>query len=830
MKKITFLLVAMLAFTWQANAQNSTCATAAPLTIGGTACAGTSGGANSGDPTGNDDTDGNVCSSSYSGGDDFIFEYTATTTDALKLDLFATNTWTGIMVTEGCPTTGTCFASATSSSINESLTTPAMTIGATYYIHVSTYPSPQSPGQFCIDATLETPATPPANDECADAIGLTVNPDYACGTVTAGTVAGATDSGANDATCYGTPNDDVWYSFTATATDHRVSLTNLVGSTTDMYMTFYDATAGCGSLGASIACSDPQTANLTGLTIGTTYFVQVYSYYADLEDTTFDICVGTPPACLPPTSLSATNLTETSADLGWTENGTADTWDIEWGAEGFTATGTPNIVGTTTNPHMLGGLTSETSYDFYVRADCGGDMSTWTGPYTFTTPGPPPANDTCATAESVTVGDGTCGPSVTGSNNGATDSGEPAPTCGNYSGGDIWYSFVVPTGKTQVTVELGSSDFSTTKMAVYDTTMACGSLVEVFCNNLYTSLDVTGLTSGDTYLLRLYDWSNDDFGDVTFCISTLPACPDPSSLTATNLTETSADLGWTENGTADTWDIEWGAEGFTATGTPNIVGTTTNPHMLGGLTASTSYDFYVRADCGGGDTSAWSGPYTFTTASPPPTCGENFYDDGGASSDYSNSANITTTICPDVSGDAVNVTFTLFSTENNGSTGCFDGLTIHNGPDASSPTINPTTGTIWCWDRDDAAPGGTGDLQGMTITSTDASGCLTFVFTSDSSVTREGWEATVGCAPLSLEDYGLTGFTYFPNPVNNTLSLRGVKDIQDVAVYNMLGQEVLRTAPNTVASDIDMSSLQAGTYFVKVTVENTTKTIKVIKK
>jgi len=117
----------------------------------------------------------------------------------------------------------------------------------------------------------------------------------------------------------------------------------------------------------------------------------------------------------------------------------------------------------------------------------------------------------------------------------------------------------------------------------------------------------------------------------------------------------------------------------------------------------------------------------------------------------------------------------------------------------------------------------------MTITSTDGSGCLTFVFTSDSSLTREGWEATVACTPLSLEDYGLTGFTYFPNPVNNVLSLRGAKEINNIAIYNMLGQEVLRTAPNAVNTDVDMSNLQAGAYFVKVTIGNATKTVKVIK-
>jgi hypothetical protein len=84
---------------------------------------------------------------------------------------------------------------------------------------------------------------------------------------------------------------------------------------------------------------------------------------------------------------------------------------------------------------------------------------------------------------------------------------------------------------------------------------------------------------------------------------------------------------------------------------------------------------------------------------------------------------------------------------------------------------------------------------------------------------------------LSVEDYAISNMlTYYPNPVVNTLTLNGVKTIQDVAVYNMLGQEVLRTKPNTVQAEIEMSHLQAGTYFVKVTVENSNKTIKVVKK
>jgi len=61
-------------------------------------------------------------------------------------------------------------------------------------------------------------------------------------------------------------------------------------------------------------------------------------------------------------------------------------WDIELGTAGFIPTGIPTITGTLTNPHNLTGLTANTSYDFYVRADCGLDSSIWIGPFNFTTP------------------------------------------------------------------------------------------------------------------------------------------------------------------------------------------------------------------------------------------------------------------------------------------------------------------------------------------------------------------------------------------------------------------------------------------------------------
>ncbi|MBL6871624.1 MAG: T9SS type A sorting domain-containing protein, partial [Flavobacteriales bacterium] len=48
-------------------------------------------------------------------------------------------------------------------------------------------------------------------------------------------------------------------------------------------------------------------------------------------------------------------------------------------------------------------------------------------------------------------------------------------------------------------------------------------------------------------------------------------------------------------------------------GSGTTVGVTTNPYSLTGLSASTTYDYYIKAICAPGDSSSWTGPFTFTT-------------------------------------------------------------------------------------------------------------------------------------------------------------------------------------------------------------------------
>ena len=110
-------------------------------------------------------------------------------------------------------------------------------------------------------------------------------------------------------------------------------------------------------------------------------------FYTDifLDDMVWELIPTCEEELTEPTAQLATNITTTTADLGWTENGKSTTWDIEWGTEGFTPSGTPTITGTTTNPHSLTGLNSNSSYEFYVRSNCANSSSTWAGPFSFTT-------------------------------------------------------------------------------------------------------------------------------------------------------------------------------------------------------------------------------------------------------------------------------------------------------------------------------------------------------------------------------------------------------------------------------------------------------------
>jgi Ig-like domain CHU_C associated/Secretion system C-terminal sorting domain len=82
---------------------------------------------------------------------------------------------------------------------------------------------------------------------------------------------------------------------------------------------------------------------------------------------------------------------------------------------------------------------------------------------------------------------------------------------------------------------------------------------------------------------------------------------------------------------------------------------------------------------------------------------------------------------------------------------------------------------------------------------------------------------------LGRDDFNVSAFGYYPNPVKDVITITYNKEITAVTVVNLLGQEVVRVMPNATEAKVDMSALAEGTYILTVQSGNAAKTVKVIK-
>lgn len=69
----------------------------------------------------------------------------------------------------------------------------------------------------------------------------------------------------------------------------------------------------------------------------------------------------------------------------------------------------------------------------------------------------------------------------------------------------------------------------------------------------------------------------------------------------------------------------------------------------------------------------------------------------------------------------------------------------------------------------------------------------------------------------------------YPNPVNDVLTINANNTVTAVAVYSLTGQKVLTATPNSNQTLLNMGSLQAGMYFVRVNTASGSETIRVLK-
>lgn len=147
------------------------------------------------------------------------------------------------------------------------------------------------------------------------------------------------------------------------------------------------------------------------------------------------------------------------------------------------------------------GLTIGTTYTIRVyNYGAGSGSSTFT--ICITTPPPPPANNVCSGATSLTV-NAAC--SYTASTSvGATQS---LVGCSGTADDDVWFSFVATNSVQTVTVDPSSSMDPVVEMY----SGSCAALTSIYCmDNGFTNgnevINAVGLTPGNTYFIRVYDY------------------------------------------------------------------------------------------------------------------------------------------------------------------------------------------------------------------------------------------------------------------------------------------------------------------------------------
>lgn len=135
------------------------------------------------------------------------------------------------------------------------------------------------------------------------------------------------------------------------------------------------------------------------------------------------------------------------------------------------------------------------------------------------------------------------------------------------------------------------------------------------------------------------------------------------------------------------------------------------------------------------------------------------------------------------------------------------------------------TGIIWYASAADAS---------LAINSLPNSTVLTNNTTYYATQTIAGCASTASVAitvetVLGNDSFDSVSFKYYPNPVENILKLSYSHKFTSVVIYNVIGKQIFSEKLYENKADVDMSKLADGIYFVKVSSEGGSKTIKVIK-
>jgi subtilisin-like proprotein convertase family protein len=403
------------------------------------------------------------------------------------------------------------------------------------------------------------------------------------------------------------------------------------------------ATALVGSTGMRVVKvygTEMPAANISCIVGGTADFGQIEDYTVN---------VGA-PLCPLPASLTAATVIPGVATVSWTATTPIPTVGYQWVLTSTNASATANIVqqGNTANTVTsvnVNSLNYNTTYYAWVRTDCGaGALGPWVGPFAFTTLcdviATVPYNETFEAA-SATRG---CWRNeyVSGNVNWIYRTGAPYGAVTTAHGGTLNASFNADNYNGNAT-KLVSPIFSfagltygatlnfwyakqmdpdwgdVDELRVYYRTAIGGAWTLVpgaeYTNSIgawrQVEIQLPASINSTVYQIAFEATSNWGFGVVVddVNISATPSCIPPADVKAFGISTTEIVSSFVSPG--NSFIIEYGTVGFTpgtgatAGGGTIVAGPVTgSPYTITGLTAGTTYDIYVRRNCGAGDFSA----------------------------------------------------------------------------------------------------------------------------------------------------------------------------------------------------------------------------------
>jgi hypothetical protein len=355
----------------------------------------------------------------------------------------------------------------------------------------------------------------------------------------------------------------------------------------------------------------------------------------------YTLIVTAAPTCLVPSAPSAGTLTTVGATVSWTASPSSPAgYDIYVSTTNTAPGASPSsVIDATGTSFVINTLTSATTYYWWVRSDCGaGDVSFWVSGGSFTT--------ACATYtdlnESFTDVASGVAPNCWTEIIAPSSFQEASASFTSFSGtrgGQLYNSDAtvaanLPVLASPVLTNLaaGTHRVRFYARAASETSVIVGTLSNTSGIASFTPFQTVTINAGWVeYSVNFTAYAGTDVhlgfkhpGSVAYSYvylddiiwEVIPTCAQPTTPASSGITATTADLSWTAPTTAPSSGYEVYVSTINtapASGPGSYTDFAGISGTVSSLTASTTYYWWVRSDCGAGDFSPWVSGGSFTT-------------------------------------------------------------------------------------------------------------------------------------------------------------------------------------------------------------------------